>query len=51
MAGQVIRWFLDPEKHVKMKDNARQRAKSYHPEIILKRLLQDTGMPVEMCVK
>jgi glycosyltransferase involved in cell wall biosynthesis len=44
MAGAVIRYYLDPEKRIEMKQEAFRRADSYRADTILNRLLRDTGI-------
>jgi len=44
MAGVVIRYYLDPERRIEMKQEAFRRADSYRADTILNRLLLDTGI-------
>jgi len=49
MAGKVVRFFLDPDTQIDMKQAAFLRAEAYQSEKIMNRLLQDTGMMTESC--
>ncbi len=44
MAGQVVRFFLDPVKRMEMKQAAFKRAEAYQADNIMDRLLQDAGL-------
>jgi glycosyltransferase involved in cell wall biosynthesis len=49
MAGQVVRFFLDPDAQMEMKRAAFRRAEAYRGEEIMDRLLRDTGLMQEPC--
>ena len=49
MAGEVVRFFLDPCTQTKMKKAALKRAETYKAVKIMDQLLQDTGLLIETC--
>jgi glycosyltransferase involved in cell wall biosynthesis len=47
MAGKVVRYFLDPEIWLPMKQAAMKRAEAYQADKIMNQLLEDVGMMTE----